>query len=110
MGLRRHPVAISVLPRSISRRCSGLKRGDLYLCCLSEAYVIDISYVGSKGNHRDTSDENFNSLPPQPVRNVNVNRPYPTFGTMLAYRPLPGASSYKGLNLYFEHRPDKTLP
>jgi hypothetical protein len=27
-----------------------------------------------------------------------------------AYRPLPGASSYNGLNLYFEHRPDKTLP
>jgi hypothetical protein len=49
-------------------------------------------------------------LPPQPVRNVNVNRPYPTFGTMRLIDLSRGASSYNGLNLYFEHRPDKTLP
>ena len=67
--------------------------------------VIDISYVGVKGNHQDTSDENFNSGPPQPASgNVNANRPYPTFGTIRLIDFSGGASSYNGLNIHFEHR------
>jgi outer membrane receptor protein involved in Fe transport len=67
--------------------------------------VIDISYVGVKGNHQDTSDENFNSGPPQPASgNVNANRPFPTFGTIRLIDFSGGASSYNGLNIHFEHR------
>ena len=67
--------------------------------------VIDISYVGVKGNHQDTSDENFNTGPPQPASgNVNANRPYPTFGTIRLIDFSGGASSYNGLNIHFEHR------
>jgi Carboxypeptidase regulatory-like domain/TonB-dependent Receptor Plug Domain len=67
--------------------------------------VIDISYVGVKGNHQDTSDENFNTGPPQPASgNVNANRPYPTFGTIRLIDFTGGASSYNGLNIHFEHR------
>ena len=29
--------------------------------------VIDVSYVGVKGTHQDTSDENYNTGPPQPA-------------------------------------------
>jgi hypothetical protein len=67
--------------------------------------VIDISYVGVKGNHQDTSDENFNTGPPQPASgNVNANRPYPTYGTIRLIDFSGGASSYNGLNIHFEHR------
>jgi hypothetical protein len=67
--------------------------------------VIDVSYVGVKGTHQDTSDENFNSGPPQPASgNVNANRPYPTFGTIRLIDFSGGASSYNGLNIHFEHR------
>ena len=67
--------------------------------------VIDISYVGVKGAHQDTSDENFNSGPPQPPSgNVNTNRPFPTFGTIRLIDFSGGASSYNGLNVHFEHR------
>ena len=84
---------------------------DLYLqtwnLTLSKQFwsnVIDISYVGVKGNHQDTSDENFNTGPPQPASgNVNANRPYPTFGTIRLI-DFEGASMYNGLNIHFEHR------
>jgi hypothetical protein len=67
--------------------------------------VIDITYVGVKGNHQDTSDENFNTGPPQPASgNVNANRPYPTYGTIRLIDFSGGASSYNGLNIHFEHR------
>ena len=67
--------------------------------------VIDVSYVGVKGTHQDTSDENFNSGPPQPASaNVNANRPYPTFGTIRLIDFSGGASSYNGLTIHYEHR------
>jgi Carboxypeptidase regulatory-like domain/TonB-dependent Receptor Plug Domain len=85
---------------------------DLYLqtynLTLSKQFgsnVIDVSYVGVKGTHQDTSDRNFNSGPPQPASgNVNANRPYPTFGTIRLIDFSGGASSYNGLNIHFEHR------
>jgi outer membrane receptor protein involved in Fe transport len=66
--------------------------------------VIDISYVGVKGTHQDTSILNYNTgAPQQPGANVQAGRPFPTFGQMriLDYH---GASMYNGLNIHFEHR------
>ncbi len=66
--------------------------------------VIDISYVGVKGTHQDTSDQNFNSGPPQSASgNVNANRPFNTFGNIRLI-DFGGASSYNGLNVHFQHR------
>ena len=66
--------------------------------------VIDISYVGTKGTHQDTSDKNYNSGPPQPASaSVNAGRRYPTFGT-IRLLDFGGASNYNGLNIHFEHR------
>jgi Carboxypeptidase regulatory-like domain/TonB-dependent Receptor Plug Domain len=71
--------------------------------------VIDISYVGVKGTHQDTSAYNFNSGPPQPASgNVNANRPFPTFGTIRLI-DFGGASIYNGLNIHFEHRLSRGL-
>jgi outer membrane receptor protein involved in Fe transport len=67
--------------------------------------VMDVSYVGVKGTHQDTSDKNWNSGPPQgPSGNVNANRPFPTFGTIRYIDFSGGASIYNGLNVHFEHR------
>ena len=66
--------------------------------------VLDISYVGTKGTHQDTSDKNYNSGPPQPASgSVNANRPYPTFGN-IRMADFQGASNYNGLNVHFQHR------
>jgi len=87
------------------------RRPDLYLqtwnLTLSKQFwsnVIDISYVGVKGTHQDTSDKNFNSGPPQSASgNVNADRPYPTFGN-IRLADFEGASIYEGLNVHFQHR------
>jgi hypothetical protein len=66
--------------------------------------IVDVSYVGSKGTHQDTSIPYFNTGPPQKAGlSVNANRPFPNFGNirMLDYH---GASSYNGLNIHFQHR------
>ena len=43
--------------------------------------VIDISYVGVKGTHQDTSLLNYNTgLPQSASADVNADRPFPTFG------------------------------
>ena len=87
------------------------KHPDLYLqtwnLTLSKQFwsnVIDISYVGVKGTHQDTSDYNYNSGPPQPASgSVQADRPYPTFG-QIRLIDFGGASMYNGLNVHFEHR------
>jgi hypothetical protein len=86
------------------------KHPDLYLqtwnLTLSKQFwsnVIDISYVGIKGTHQDTSIPYYNNGPPQPPgRSVNANRPFPTIGNirMLDYH---GASMYNGLEVHFQH-------
>lgn len=66
--------------------------------------VLDISYVGTKGTHQDTSVKNYNSGPPQPASgNVNADRPFPTFGN-IRMADFEGASRYNGLNVHFQHR------
>ena len=66
--------------------------------------VLDVSYVGVKGTHQDTSIPYFNTGPPQPANlTANGNRPYPTFGNirLVDYH---GASMYNGLKVHFEHQ------
>ncbi len=83
---------------------------DLYLqtwnLTLSQQFganVLDISYVGVKGTHQDTSDYGYNSGPPQPSSgSVQADRPYPTFG-QIRLIDFEGASMYNGLNVHFEH-------
>jgi len=66
--------------------------------------VLDVSYVGTKGTHQDTSDKNFNSGDPQDAsKSVNANRPYSTFGN-IRMADFQGASSYNGVNVHFSHR------
>jgi outer membrane receptor protein involved in Fe transport len=92
------------------------RRPDLYLqtwnLTVSKQFwsnVIDISYVGVKGTHQDTSDKNFNSGPPQSASgNVNADRPYPTFGN-IRLADFEGASIYEGLNIHFQHRLSHSL-
>ena len=89
----------------------GRQHPDLYLqtwnLTVSKQFwnnVIDVSYVGVKGDKEDTSLLNFNVGPPQPPGgNVQANRPYPAFGQM---RVLDnhGASIYEGLLVHFQHR------
>jgi len=71
--------------------------------------VIDVSYVGVKGTHEDTSLLNWNVGPPQPPGgNVQADRPYPAYGQMrvLDYH---GASIYNGFLVHFEHRLSRGL-
>ena len=92
------------------------KHPDLYLqtwnLTLSKQFwsnVVDISYVGVKGTHQDTSDYNYNSGPPQPASgSVQADRPYPTFG-QIRLIDFEGASIYNGLNIHFEHRVSHNL-
>jgi outer membrane receptor protein involved in Fe transport len=108
-----NPVSPSITPATanvVSIPPDG-KHPDLYLqtwnFTVSRQFwsnVIDISYVGVKGTHQDTSILNFNTgAPQQPGANVQAGRPYPSFGQMrvLDYH---GASIYNGLNIHFEHR------
>ena len=89
----------------------GQKHPDLYLqtwnFTVSKQFannVLDLSYVGVKGTHEDTSLLNYNVGPPQgPGGNVQADRPYPEFGQMrvLDYH---GASIYQGFLVHFQHR------
>ena len=89
------------------------KRPDLYVqtwnLTVSKQFgsnVLDISYVGTKGTHQDTSDKNFNSGPPQTTYvggNVNLDRPYKGYGN-IRMADFEGASNYNGLNIHFQHR------
>lgn len=91
------------------------KHPDLYLetwnLTLSKQFwnnVLDVTYVGVKGEHQDTSLLNYNIGPPQfntsaPNKTTQQDRPYPTFGQMrvLDYH---GASMYEGFTARLEHR------
>jgi hypothetical protein len=94
----------------------GRQHPDLYLQTWNLTFskqfwnnVIDVSYVGVKGDKEDTSLLNFNVGPPQPPGgNVQANRPYPAYGQM---RVLDnhGASIYEGLLVHFQHRLSRGL-
>jgi hypothetical protein len=65
--------------------------------------VLDVSYVGVKGTHQDTSIRYFNSGPPQASGSAQANRPYPTFGRIRLI-DFHGASQYNGLEVHFQHK------
>jgi hypothetical protein len=108
-----NPVSPSITPATPNETSipPDGKHPDMYLqgwnLTLSKQFwsnVIDVSYVGSKATHWDTSIPYYNNGPPQPAGlSVNANRPFPTIGNirMLDFH---GASSYNGLNVHFQHR------
>jgi hypothetical protein len=106
------PPALVAANANVATLPANDKHPDLYLqtwnLTLSKQFwsnVIDISYVGVKGTHQDTSDYNYNSGPPQPASgSVQADRPYPTFGQIRLIDFAGGASIYNGLNIHFEHR------
>jgi len=65
--------------------------------------VLDVSYVGVKGTHLDTSLTYFNSPQPGGTGAVQARRPYPTFARIRAL-DFTGASNYNALQVHFEHR------
>jgi outer membrane receptor protein involved in Fe transport len=108
-----NPVSAAITPASpnVASLPMDGKHPDLYLqtynLTLSKQFwsnVIDISYVGVKGTHQDTSIPYFNNGPPQPAnRTVNSDRPYPNFGNIRLI-DFHGASDYNGLEVHFQHR------
>jgi Carboxypeptidase regulatory-like domain len=115
LGTLNNPIAPGLLagsPNIASLPPDG-KHPNLYLqtwnLTLSKQFwsnVVDVSYVGVKGTHQDTSLIQFNVGPPQasPARlTVNQNRPYPNFG-QIRMVDFHGASMYNGLNIHLEHR------
>jgi len=108
-----YPVSASITPANANVATLPFNDAhpDLYLqtwnLTISKQFwsnVLDVSYVGVKGTHQDTSVKNFNSGPPQGSSGtVNGDRPYPTFGT-IRLLDFEGASIYEGLNVRFEHR------
>lgn len=108
-----NPVSPSITPASpnVATLPMDGRHPDLYLqtynITLSKQFwsnVIDVSYVGVKGTHQDTSIPYFNNGPPQPAnRTVNSNRPYPTYGN-IRLLDFHGASQYNGLEVHFQHR------
>jgi hypothetical protein len=113
-----YPVSASITPavaNVVTEPNNGngvtAKHPDLYLqtwnLTISKQFganVLDVSYVGVKGTHQDTSIPTFNVGPPQaPGGNVQADRPYPHYGSirLLDYH---GASMYNGLNTHFQHR------
>jgi hypothetical protein len=108
-----NPVSPSITPGSpnVVSTPPNDDHPDMYLqtwnLTLSKQFwsnVIDISYVGIKGTHQDTSITTYNTGPPQAAGlSVNADRPFPTIGNirMLDYH---GASIYEGLNVHFQHK------
>lgn len=64
--------------------------------------VIDITYVGVKGTHMDSSLTYYNSPQPGPGP-IQQRRPYPNFAR-IRMLDFSGASSYNALQIHFEHR------
>ncbi|QHN04130.1 hypothetical protein FTO74_12695 [Granulicella sp. WH15] len=109
-----NPVPASIAPASanVATLPADDRRPDLYLqtytATLSKQFwnnVLDISYVGVKGTHQDTSIPYFNSGPPNDGTKITVqaNRPYPTYGR-IRYVDFHGASQYHGLQAKFQHK------
>ena len=105
------PAAIKPATANVATNPADGDHPDLYLqtfnLTLSKQFwsnVLDVSYVGVKGTHQDTSIPYFNSGPPQPANLSAIgNRPYPTFGN-IRFVDHHGASMYNGLNVRFEHK------
>ena len=107
-----NPTPASIKPASanVATLPGDDKRPDLYLqtynLTLSKQFwnnVLDVSYVGVKGTHQDTSIPYFNSGPPQIGGTAQANRPFPTFGR-IRYVDFHGASDYNGLQAKFQHK------
>ncbi|HMF54099.1 MAG TPA: hypothetical protein VK593_07100, partial [Edaphobacter sp.] len=85
------------------------KHPDLYLqtynLAISKQFwsnVIDVTYVGVKGTHLDSSLTYSNS--PQPGAGpIQQRRPYPNFAR-IRMLDFSGASNYNALQVHFEHR------
>ncbi|MEO6911029.1 MAG: TonB-dependent receptor [Edaphobacter sp.] len=82
---------------------------DLYLqtynLAISKQFwsnVIDITYVGVKGTHLDTSLSYYNSPQPGPGP-IQARRPYPTFAR-IRMLDFSGTLNYNALQVHFEHR------
>jgi hypothetical protein len=105
------PAALAAANANVATLPANDEHPDLYLqtwnLTVSKQFganVLDVSYVGVKGTHQDTSSYNYNSGPPQPASgSVQADRPYPTFG-QIRLIDFMGASIYNGLNVHFEHR------
>jgi hypothetical protein len=108
-----YPVSPSITPGTpnVASLPPNDRHPDLYLqtynLTISKQFwsnVIDISYVGVKGTHQDTSLLNYNTgLPQSASADVNADRPFPTYGR-IRLLDFHGASDYNGLNIHFEHR------
>ncbi len=110
-----NPVPASLYPNPPYFNATTLpadrKRRDLYLqtynLTASKQFgsnVLNVSYVGVLGRNLDTSIQNFNSPAPGDLTDpVQARRPYNTFAR-IRYQDFAGASSYNGLQVYFEHR------
>ncbi len=108
-----HPISPTIgasVANVVSTEPDG-KHPDVYLqtwnLTVSKQFwsnVIDVSYIGVKGNNQDTSELNWNVGPPQaPGRNVQADRPYPAYGQMRVEEH-HGASIYEGFAVHFQHR------
>jgi len=82
---------------------------DLYLqtynLAISKQFwsnVIDITYVGVKGTHLDSSLTYYNSPQPGPGA-IQQRRPYPNFAR-IRMLDFSGASNYNAVQVHFEHR------
>jgi hypothetical protein len=64
--------------------------------------VIDVTYVGVKGTHLDSSLTYYNSPQPGPGA-IQARRPYPNFAR-IRMLDFSGASSYNAVQVHFEHR------
>jgi len=107
-----HPVSPSLTPANanVATLPANDQHPDLYLqtynLTISKQFwnnVLDISYVGVKGTHQDTSFGNFNSGPPQASGTAQADRPYQTFGTIRLV-DFNAASRYNGMQVHFQHR------
>jgi hypothetical protein len=64
--------------------------------------LLEVTYVGSKGTHVDTSYQNFNQPDPGPG-NIQARRPYPTLGR-IRMQGYGIDTSYNALQARFERR------
>jgi hypothetical protein len=64
-------------------------------------YVLDLNYTGSYSRHLDWS-RNINQPPPGPG-NVNLRRPFPSFGS-ISYDDPGGSANYNALEARVERR------
>ncbi len=69
--------------------------------------VFEISYVGSKGTHVDSSFKNFNQPAPGPG-DIQSRRPYPEFAR-IRMQDFGANTSYNSLQIHFERRLSKGL-